>query len=374
MPSSRTGIDRQPDRRQPRRHALSRAFLGAIAFAGLCAAAPQASAQFGYGYARVYPGPFYYEEAPPPMPPRAVVYRLQDRGFTEIARPRFDGTAYIVDATNPVGARVRLFLDARDGAVIGRQRLDTPYYPSNRVARAPGYGWTEDDVASRRAGRGIDAPIPPADVPLPRPSLRTEPDRAPPAASRSPSRAPAGGAPAVASVSPDGNALGLNPDAKGVGATAGGRDAKGRAATPAPRKTARLTNPSKPAAPASAPAAPAPQQGPTEQAAPSETPTPAPDAAKAESTPATPAPAQPPVAETPTEKPAEKPAEAQAETQTEPPAAAKPASEKAGIQTKASDQGWQDPPASDEAKRNVRVIGGATVVPGGDAAAASGAN
>ncbi|MFD0937216.1 hypothetical protein ACFQ12_18805, partial [Methylobacterium trifolii] len=53
------------------------------------------------------------------LPPRVVAWRLAERGFSEIGRPRFDGRAYVVEALGPNGARVRLFVDAEDGAILG---------------------------------------------------------------------------------------------------------------------------------------------------------------------------------------------------------------------------------------------------------------
>ncbi|GEP00926.1 hypothetical protein [Methylobacterium haplocladii] len=345
---------------------IRRALIGAAVLSLF--AAGDASAQFAYGYMRTYPGPAYEDELPP-IPPRAVVYRLQDRGFTEIARPRFDGRAYVVEATNPAGSRVRLFVDVREGGVIGRERLDTPYYPSGRVARsAPGYGWTEEDVVPRRAARTPEGLLPPADIPLPRPSLHAEIDRAP-------GVSPRPGA-------PDANTFGVNPEARGGTRGDAGKGDKARAAA-AQRRTAKLTQPVKPAAPSGSPEAPIPQtttsSEPTkpDAAKPLEAAKP-PEAAKAvveppktEPAPLTPA-ANQPVA-------AEKPSAPQA---TEAPVAEKPAVEKPAEDRRAdkaiadkggANQGWQDPPAGDP-KRNVRVIGGAIVVPGGGEAAPATAN
>lgn len=226
------------------------------------------------------------------MPPRAVAWGLGDRGFTEIGRPRFDGRAYIVEATSPYGDRVRLFVDSRDGAIVGRQRLDAP--PPVRVARpAPGYGWTDEDAEPRRPIGRVERLVPPANV-------------------------PSADYPARPNV-PERNALGLNPDTKG---------------RPDPqRKVARLTPPAKAVAPRSTPEAPIPAVP-----APVATTTkPEPPAAALEAPKVAPAPA--PVAVSP---PVEKPPAAAAST---PPA-----------------QAWQDPPP--EPKRPVRVIEGATVVPG----------
>lgn len=337
------------DSTAPRSSGFRRALLGAAVLS--LAAAGDASAQFAYGYMRTYSGPAYEDELPP-IPPRAVVYRLQDRGFTEIARPRFDGRAYVVEATNSAGSRVRLFVDAREGGVIGRERLDTPYYPSGRVARTtPGYGWTEEDVAPRRGSRAPEGLLPPGDIPLPRPSLHAEIERAPGLPSR----------PGTT----EGGTFGVNPDGRAGLRGEAAKGDKARASAPQ-RKTAKLTPPVKPAAPSVSPEAPLPQTTPTEpDAAKSRETAKAPDAAKAvvpeapkaESAPMTPAANQPAFPD-------------------------KAASDKLGEEKRAdkapatkdgANQGWQDPPASDQ-KRNVRVIGGAIVVPGGGEAAPAAAN
>ncbi|GEP08170.1 hypothetical protein [Methylobacterium gnaphalii] len=348
-----------------------------------------ASAQFAYGYVGTYRAPIYEDEMAP-MPPRAVVYRLQDRGFAEISRPRFDGRAYIVDATSPAGNRVRLYVDAGDGSIFGRQRLDMP--PPARVARAaPGYGWTEDDAAGHRRAHNPEGLLPPGDIPLPRPSLSTEVDRAPKLAARPGDAGP----------------FGVNPDAR-PGAKADPR----KADKAAPRKTAKLAPPAKPAAPRVAPEAPVPTVAPADQAAPNAAVTPEPakvpdvvkaphavtapaDLPKADTAPLLPA-AKLPVdegkaAETSaapqvTDKPAETPAPAE-EKAAAAPAADKPAAEKPTKQVstdrpatatpvvevpqeaprpeakEAANQMWQDPPTG-EARRKVRVIGGTSTVPG----------
>lgn len=158
-----------------RRAAAAALLLGA----GLQGAAAQGYS-WGYGPEDVYGSPrgVYYNRAEALLSPRAVADGLEDRGFSAIARPRFDGRAYIVEATSPRGARLRLVIDGRDGAVIGREALGAPYYPSVRprpaapgYAAAPGYGWTEDDARSRRQ-REAELILPPADIPsvLPSPS------------------------------------------------------------------------------------------------------------------------------------------------------------------------------------------------------------
>ena len=225
----------ESSRRAPvRSHKFSRSQIGLTMLAGFItlSALGTVTAQAQYGY-----------EPDLILPPRAVVWRLNDRGFTEVTRPRFDGRAYIVEATGPYGDRVRLFVDARDGAVLDRQRLGAPLPPAPiPVARpaAPGYGWTEADEQPRQPMREAARPVPPGRIPngdgvsrQPRFDVAARPD------------APARAEPA------DRNPLGLNPDAR-TG------DAR-RPAEPAPaRKVTRLAPPAKAAAPRLAPEAPLP--------------------------------------------------------------------------------------------------------------------
>lgn len=240
----------------------------------------------------------YLDEPEVILPPRAVVWRLNDRGFTEITRPRFDGRAYVVEASGPYGDRVRLFVDARDGAILGRERLDRPIA---RVARpAPGYGWTEEDEGSRRPIREAERIVPPADIPSVPGTLARRPVLDP--------------SPVGRSEAPDRNPLGLNPDA--------------RARTEAPRKVVRLAPP-KAAAPRAANESPKLSDVPPAIAA----------------------------------RPANAPASAALEApKTSPVPAPTPAAIQPPPPEKSTSKDWKDPPA--DAKRSVRVIGGATVVPG----------
>lgn len=307
--------------------------------AGLQGAAAQGYS-WGYGLEEVYGAPrgVYYNRGEALLPPRAVADGLEDRGFSEIGRPRFDGRAYVVEATSPRGARLRLVVDARDGAVIGREALGAPYYPSVRPRpAAPGYGWTEDDARPRRL-REAELILPPADIPSERPSALPPTRVAPPGDGRvrAERQAPQGTAhlPQAAPQLPrqeDANPLGLNPD------SAGRPDAARRAARPAP---------SKPATARVSPPAPEPTLRPAE-APPAREATPA---AKAEERPA----------EAPAEKAAESPKPAEPAKPAEPTRTA----DSAAPSAKPADKTWQDPPA-DGPRKPVRVIGGATVVPGG---------
>ncbi|MGU3359797.1 hypothetical protein ACLBWX_05630 [Methylobacterium sp. M6A4_1b] len=263
------------------------------------------------------------------MPPRAVVWRLNERGFTEVTRPRFDGRAYVVEASNPYGEHVRLFVDARDGRVLGRQRLEgpPPEMPARVARRAPGYGWTEDDEVPRRPIREAERIVPPADIPFPQvQSRRTSPDLGgqPGLAARPDPRPRA--MPSTRAEPTDRNPMGLNPDA---------RAPEARPKVETPRKVVRLNPAPKPSAPSVTPDAPKLSDVPAVAAQP-EANSGAASAGIAPSQPMTPA---------------------TSGTSTTP-AAVQPPPDKAA-------QNWKDVPA--DAKRSVRVIGGATIVPGSTA-------
>ncbi|HYF55154.1 MAG TPA: hypothetical protein VEA41_12925 [Salinarimonas sp.] len=127
----------------------------------------------------------------PPLTGRQVMQLLARRGFEPLSGARFNGDAYVVDALSPRGAPVRLVIDAYDGAVIRRVRLDAP-------RRGP-YGdgpppWQRPDEGP---GDEIEeAPARPAPRPSrPAPSARVEPPLAPaprpPAVPSAPVEAPA---------------------------------------------------------------------------------------------------------------------------------------------------------------------------------------
>lgn len=126
------------------------------------------------------------------LPPRVVAWRLADRGFSGLSRPRFDGRVYVVDAVGPAGAPVRLFVDPMTGAIVGRRPIGAPETVARLERPAPGFGWTEDEVVPRRAMR----PVPSEDGPV----------------ARTPRR------PAGEALRPDANPEGVNPD--NVGRTA----------------------------------------------------------------------------------------------------------------------------------------------------------
>ncbi|MCJ2091552.1 hypothetical protein MKK67_03365 [Methylobacterium sp. J-072] len=238
------------------------------------------------------------------LPPRIIAWRLADRGFSGLSRPRFDGRVYVVDAVSPTGVPVRLFVDPAAGAIVGRQRIGAPETYARLERPGPGFGWTEEDAAPRRILR----PATPDDVPGPamRPQRRPAPEALRPG------------------INPDG----VNPDI--------------RPRPEAPRKVARAAQPGrqpelKPAL-RTVPEAPAPKVAPAEaaKADPAAEPKPDTKSAAIDKTPAaSPAPANPTPAKPATGGVAE---------------AAKPAA-----------QDWKDPPPD---KKPVRIIGGATIVPG----------
>jgi hypothetical protein len=110
-----SGSDIRGDRRGRR---LARAALVAATL-GLVPAAPASAQWFGTG----------------PIPPGQIVASLMRSGFLDIGRPRFDGAVYVVEGTNARGLRVRLVIDAFDGGVISRTRLDAPLLPPREVGR-----------------------------------------------------------------------------------------------------------------------------------------------------------------------------------------------------------------------------------------------
>lgn len=269
------------------------------------------------------------------LPPRAVAWRLADRGFTGIGRPRFDGRAYVVEAFGPGGARLRLVVDPEDGEILSRQRLDAPAMAARPAPAAPGYGWTEEDEIRPR-GRVAERLVPPAEIPLPeRGGVYPQPRGAVPAreAMREVAPAPEPGRREGATAAA--NPYGLNPEA-------------GRTA-PAPRKVARVA-PAPELRPAEAkPALRDAPEAPRPAASTRPTAVPAKPAAAPKITPARTPPVEPGVdaAKAPETKPAETKA---ADLKPEAKPAAAPVTPE-----------WKDPP---EGRRNVRVIGGATVVPG----------
>ncbi len=243
---------------------------------------------------------FVFEEEV--VPPRVVAWRLADQGFTGLSRPRFNGRVYVVDAVSPTGMPMRLFVDPASGGIVSRQRLGAPDTYARLERPAPGFGWTEEEAGPRRILR----PIPPEEAP----ALRLE-------------RRPFGTA-----ARPEANPDGVNPDAV--------------VRTAPSRKVARTTparNPKLSTTPRTSPEAPAPKIAPAD-AAKSEPKT---DSAAPETKSAA-------IEKAPSAAPAPRPDEA-----------TKPAAPAVAEAAKPAAKEWKDPPAD---KKPVRVIGGATIVPG----------
>lgn len=68
-----------------------------------------------------------------PLPPGAIVRALMQQGFVDIGRPRFNGRVYVVDGVNARGFPVRLVIDAYDGGVLSRARLERPLLPPSEI-------------------------------------------------------------------------------------------------------------------------------------------------------------------------------------------------------------------------------------------------
>lgn len=235
------------------------------------------------------------------VPPRVVAWRLADQGFTGLSRPRFNGRVYVVEAVSPTGMPIRLFVDPASGGIIGRQRLGAPDTYARLERPAPGFGWTEEDAGPRRVQR----PVPGEDAP----ALRLD-------------RRPTG-----AAARTEGNLDGINPDS--VGRSAPPR----KVARVAPSRNPELRTPHR-----TSPDAPAPQIAPAE-------------AAKAE-------PKTDPASETRSAAIEKAPSANPTPRPDEP---AKPAAPAVAEAAKPAAKDWKDPPTE---KKPVRVIGGATIVPG----------
>ena len=98
-----------------------------------------------------------------PLPARGIVMRLQRQGFSAISYPRFDGSAYTVEATGPWGARVRLVIDAFDGDAIARRRIEEGIVPPldvgpRRLGRADSFDVPVEVEPPRRRYGGADRP------------------------------------------------------------------------------------------------------------------------------------------------------------------------------------------------------------------------
>ncbi|MCJ2070357.1 hypothetical protein MKK75_16375 [Methylobacterium sp. J-030] len=269
----------------------------------LCAALLSGGALMGL--CRGASAQFAFEEEV--VPPRVVAWRLADQGFTGLSRPRFNGRVYVVEAVSPAGMPMRLFVDPGSGGIVGRQRLGGPDTYARLERPAPGFGWTEEDAGPRRIVR----PVPTEEAPALRLDRR----------------------PASTSARPETNPDAVNPDHVGR-------------STP-PRKVARtapVRNPDLRASHRTSPEAPAPKIVPAETATTESKTGPAPETKSAAIDKSA------AIEKAPSASPAQRPDEA-----------AKPSVPAVADAAKSTAKEWKDPPAD---RKPVRVIGGATIVPG----------
>lgn len=143
----------------PLRHGVAAAVLGAALGWGLPAQAQWFERPPGFNT----PEPYSYDRAPPvfrgntrPLPPDLIVERLEDRGFEDVGRPRYNGSTYEVDATSPRGLRVRIVFDAFRGAELERYALGRGPEEGRPAAANPQRGWFGNNVR------------PPEEAPVPR--------------------------------------------------------------------------------------------------------------------------------------------------------------------------------------------------------------
>ena len=133
-----------------------------------------------------YGPPAGYDRQPRPLRPGEVVDRLEDQGYDDIGRPRFNGAAvYMVDATAPGGLRLRLAVDAIRGVILNQTAIG-----GSRFGRIPDDDDDEDRPARRRGAR-----LPPGQVPYGAPPGDVDPRGPGGYAYRAPPEAPLGRGP-----------------------------------------------------------------------------------------------------------------------------------------------------------------------------------
>ena len=103
------------------------------------------------------------------MPPRAVVWRLNERGFTEVTPSPLRWAGLCRRGVEPLRrARAPVRGCARRPRSSGASASTTGSRDAGRIVRrAPGYGWTEEDEVPRRPIREAERIVPPADIPFP---------------------------------------------------------------------------------------------------------------------------------------------------------------------------------------------------------------
>jgi hypothetical protein len=163
--SRRQAATRNSAARGPIQYGLAAALIGT----GFAWAMP-AQAQW-YERPPGYDRPEPYDRAPPvfrgnarPLSPDAIVERLEERGFEDVGRPRYNGSTYQVDATSPRGQRMRIVIDAFQGNVVERFALGRTPDDLLPGRPAPQRGWFGNNVQ------------PPEEMPLPRRYSNRPPD------------------------------------------------------------------------------------------------------------------------------------------------------------------------------------------------------
>lgn len=154
----------------------------ALGISALASADPALAQGYSWG-----PRPPWAFQEEAPLPPRAVMAGLQRRGFSPMSRPRFTGSAYVVDAVSPRGDQVRLVLDAYTGQVLDRERLAEAIMPPRGIGpyRGPEFGFSPPEMppaqapVRKRSARTEQPPIRAA-----RPPVAARPDEAQPPASQ----------------------------------------------------------------------------------------------------------------------------------------------------------------------------------------------
>jgi hypothetical protein len=137
----------------------SRIALAAIAMVSCAALSAPAAAQWGARYN--VPGPEIVDEDGPAMvPPQRIMRWVARQGFSEVTRPRLDGSTYVIDGIADDGSRTRFVIDAYDGELISSR-------PVGRVADvAPDLGLRPPGLIPRGGPPEFgEAPVPPGVVP-----------------------------------------------------------------------------------------------------------------------------------------------------------------------------------------------------------------
>lgn len=173
---------------------------------------PYARAWAGPIYAPpVYePPPGYYYGPPPPVygPPPAyreprgmpavdVEPMLRSMGMRQVGRVRAQGDVYVVDATDPGGARVRLTIDAFTAGIVSVQPIGRPSVAATPRPAGPAPLPRLAPIPPQKPPEL--AAVTPADQPAPSAPSATSPSATPPSATAAP---PPAAAPSAVAPSP----------------------------------------------------------------------------------------------------------------------------------------------------------------------------